>query len=60
MQAGRQAGRQAGGQAGRRTGRQAGRQAGSKMKILQFDNFNLVNSKALLTCLNKFMVPMAQ
>ena len=33
-----------------------GRQVGSETKIFQFSNFNSVNSKAWLSCLNRFMV----
>ena len=37
-----------------------GRQVGSETKILRFNNFNSVNSKAWLSCLNRFMVLIAR
>ena len=35
-------------------------QTGMRRKFLSFDNFNSVNSKAQLSCLNRFMVLIAQ
>ena len=38
----------------------AGRQEGREMKFFVIDNFNSVNFKAWLSCLNRFMVLIAQ